>query len=376
MHDTLNPPVAEARSRPSPAKRAAAPALQPLLAMLASHPLLRPAAALALLLLLDLLLVPDFFRLTIRDGHLYGSVIDIVNRAAPLMLAALGMTLVIATRGIDISVGAVVAISGTVAAMLIGGTMVMDHGVPSYVSNMPMAWALCIAMGAALLCGAWNGVLVAGLGLQPIVATLILMVAGRGLAQLLTDGQIVTVYYQPYFYIGSGYLFGLPFALFLVAAVFLVTALLMRKTALGLFIQAVGINPVAARLAGVRTATLIFFVYVFCSACAGLAGLMISSNIKSADANNAGMLLELDAILAVTLGGTSLGGGKFSLLGGVIGALIIQTLTYTIYSLGLPPEVNMVLKSVVVFLVCLSQSPEFKQLWRRRFPRRAHGAAS
>ncbi|MES2114000.1 MAG: ABC transporter permease [Pseudomonadota bacterium] len=344
--------------------------------MLASHPLLRPAAALALLLLLDLLLVPDFFRLTIRDGHLYGSVIDIVNRAAPLMLAALGMTLVIATRGIDISVGAVVAISGTVAAMLIGGTMVMDHGVPSYVSNMPMAWALCIAMGVALLCGAWNGVLVAGLGLQPIVATLILMVAGRGLAQLLTDGQIVTVYYQPYFYIGSGYLFGLPFALFLVAAVFLVTALLMRKTALGLFIQAVGINPVAARLAGVRTATLIFFVYVFCSACAGLAGLMISSNIKSADANNAGMLLELDAILAVTLGGTSLGGGKFSLLGGVIGALIIQTLTYTIYSLGLPPEVNMVLKSVVVFLVCLSQSPEFKQLWRRRFPRRADGAAS
>ncbi len=376
MHDTLNPPVAEARPRPSTAKRAAAPALQPLLAMLASHPLLRPAAALALLLLLDLLLVPDFFRLTIRDGHLYGSVIDIVNRAAPLMLAALGMTLVIATRGIDISVGAVVAISGTVAAMLIGGTMVMDHGVPSYVSNMPMAWALCIAMGVALLCGAWNGVLVAGLGLQPIVATLILMVAGRGLAQLLTDGQIVTVYYQPYFYIGSGYLFGLPFALFLVAAVFLVTALLMRKTALGLFIQAVGINPVAARLAGVRTATLIFFVYVFCSACAGLAGLMISSNIKSADANNAGMLLELDAILAVTLGGTSLGGGKFSLLGGVIGALIIQTLTYTIYSLGLPPEVNMVLKSVVVFLVCLSQSPEFKQLWRRRFPRRADGAAS
>ena len=376
MHDTLNPPVAEARPRPSPAQRAAAPALQPLLAMLASHPLLRPAAALALLLLLDLLLVPDFFRLTIRDGHLYGSVIDIVNRAAPLMLAALGMTLVIATRGIDISVGAVVAISGTVAAMLIGGTMVMDHGVPSYVSNMPMAWALCIAMGAALLCGAWNGVLVAGLGLQPIVATLILMVAGRGLAQMLTDGQIVTVYYQPYFYIGSGYLFGLPFALFLVAAVFLVTALLMRKTALGLFIQAVGINPVAARLAGVRTATLIFFVYVFCSACAGLAGLMISSNIKSADANNAGMLLELDAILAVTLGGTSLGGGKFSLLGGVIGALIIQTLTYTIYSLGLPPEVNMVLKSVVVILVCLSQSPEFKQLWRRRFPRRADGAAS
>jgi ribose/xylose/arabinose/galactoside ABC-type transport system permease subunit len=340
--------------------------------MFVRHPLFRPLAALALLLLVDLLLIPGFFHLEVKDGHLYGSVIDIVNRAAPLMLAALGMTLVIATRGIDISVGAVVAISGTVAAMLVGGGMVINHGVPEYVSRVPMAWALAAALGAALLCGAWNGLLVAGLGLQPIVATLILMVAGRGLAQLMTDGQIVTVYYQPYFFIGGGYLLGLPFALYIVGAVFLATALLMRRTALGLFIQTVGINPVAARLAGVRTAVLIFLVYVFCSACAGMAGLMISANIKSADANNAGLLLELDAILAVTLGGTSLGGGKFSLVGSVIGALIIQTLTYTIYSLGLAPEVNMVVKSAVVFLVCLSQSAEFKTMWGRLRARAAH----
>ena len=336
------------------------------LSMLVRHPLFRPLAALVLLLLVDLLLVPGFFHLEIKDGHLYGSLIDIANRAAPLVLAALGMTLVIATRGIDISVGAVVAISGTVAAMLIGGASTADT---------PLAWALCAAMGAALLCGAWNGVLVAGLGLQPIVATLILMVAGRGLAQLLTDGQILTVYYKPFFFLGSGYLFGLPFSLYVVGAVFLITALLMRKTALGLFIQAVGINPVAARLAGLKTAVLIFFVYVFCSACAGLAGLMISANIKSADANNAGLLLELDAILAVTLGGTSLAGGKFSLAGSVIGALIIQTLTYTIYSLGLPPEVNMVVKSVVVFLVCLSQSAEFKNMWRALRAKKQGGAA-
>jgi ribose/xylose/arabinose/galactoside ABC-type transport system permease subunit len=207
---------------------------------------------------------------------------------------------------------------------------------------------------------------VASLGLQPIVATLILMVAGRGVAQLLTDGQIITVYHQPYFFLGGGYLFGLPFSLTVVALVFAAIALMMRKTALGLFIQAVGINPVAARLAGLKTAALIVFVYVFCAACAGLAGLMISSNIKSADANNAGLLLELDAILAVTLGGTSLAGGKFSLVGSVIGALIIQTLTFTIYALGVPPEVNMVVKAVVVFLVCLSQSAQFKQMFARR----------
>lgn len=353
MNAPLNPAVLEA-------PRAARP-----LHALLRHPLLRPLAALAILLLLDLALVPGFFHLEMKDGHLYGSVIDIVNRAAPLMLAALGMTLVIATRGIDISVGAVVAISGTVAAVLIGGTLVVQNGVPDYVSNTPMAWALLAALGAALLCGAWNGLLVAGLGLQPIVATLILMVAGRGLAQLFSDGQIVTVYYEPFFFLGSGYLFGLPFALFIVAAVFIGTALLMRRTALGLFIQAVGINPVAARLAGIRTAALVMFAYLFCSACAGLAGVMIASNIKSADANNAGLLLELDAILSVTLGGTSLAGGKFSLAGSIIGALIIQTLTYTIYSLGVPPEVNMVVKAVVVFLVCLSQSSEFRQVLRR-----------
>ena len=354
MSAALDSPATPARQenvRPQPWQR------------LRRHALMQPAMALALLLLVDLLLIPGFFHIQFKDGHLYGSLVDIANRAAPLMLAALGMTLVIATRGIDISVGAVVAIAGTVAAMLIGGTMVVHDGVPAYVSNIPMGWALAAAMGAALLCGLWNGLLVAKLGLQPIIATLILMVAGRGLAQLLTDGQIVTVYYKPFFFIGGGYQLGLPFSLFIVAAVFLLLAVLMRKTALGLFIEAVGINPVAARLAGIRTAALIFFVYIFCSFCAGMAGLMISSNIKSADANNAGLLLELDAILAVTLGGTSLAGGKFSLVGSVIGALIIQALTYTIYSLGVPPEVNMVVKSVVVFLVCLSQSPEFRGLF-------------
>jgi ribose/xylose/arabinose/galactoside ABC-type transport system permease subunit len=151
-------------------------------------------------------------------------------------------------------------------------------------------------------------------------------------------------------------------SLFVVAVVAGLTALLMKRTALGLFIQTVGINPVAARLAGVRTAAIVFFVYVYCSLGAGLAGLMISSNIKSADANNAGLLLELDAILAVTLGGGQLSGGKFSLAGSLIGALIIQTLTSTIYALGVPPQVTMVVKAVVVFAVCISQS----SIWSTR----------
>lgn len=333
------------------------------------HRLFWPVATLVLLLAVNAAFNPSFLRLTVRDGHLYGSLIDILKGAAPLMLVALGMTLVIATRGIDISVGAVVAIAGGVAAWMIGGSLVINDGVSTYVSRFPMPLAIACALGVALLCGAWNGALVAGVGMQPIIATLILMVAGRGIAQLVTNGQIITVYYAPYFYIGNGYFLGLPFPFLLAAAVFAGMLLLVRRTALGLFTEAVGINPAAAHLAGLPARRITFWAYVFCGLCAGVAGLIVSSTVKSADGNNAGLLMELDAILAVTLGGTSLTGGRFSLAGTVIGALIIQTLTYAIYSVGVPPEVNLVVKAAVVFAVMLLQSPEFRRAvlqWARR----------
>ena len=324
------------------------------------HPLLWPLVTLALLLIINAAFNSTFLHLEWRDGHLYGSLIDILKSSAPLMLVSLGMTLVIATRGIDISVGAVVAISAAVAAWMIGGSLVVQDGVTTHVSRFPMWAAILAAVGIALMCGLWNGLLVSAVGMQPIIATLILMVAGRGIAQLITGGQIITIYYGPYFFIGNGYLFGLPFALFIAAAVFLALLALTKRTALGLFIQAVGINPSAAFVAGLPARRITFWVYAFCGACAGVAGLVVSSNVKSADGNNAGMLMELDAILAVTLGGTALTGGKFSLAGSVIGALIIQTLTYAIYSLGVPPEVNLVVKAVVVFVVMLLQSAEFR----------------
>lgn len=326
-----------------------------------ANPLFWPLVTLAILLAINASLNPGFWNLQWRDGHLFGSIIDILNRSAPLILVALGMTLVIAARGIDISVGAVVAISASVAALMIGGTLVINNGVATHVSRFPMSLAIICALAVALACGLWNGLLVAQLGLQPIIATLILMVAGRGIAQLLTDGQIITVYYAPYFFIGSGYLLGLPFALFIAAAVYIAVHLVITRTALGLFIQAIGINPAAARLAGVRERLITVCVYAFCGFTAGVAGLLISSNVKSADGNNAGALLELDAILAVTLGGTLLTGGRFSLAGSVIGALIIQTLTSTIYSIGVPPEINLVVKAVVVFVVMLMQSAEFRR---------------
>lgn len=325
------------------------------------HRLFWPLVTLALLLVINAVFNANFLKLEWREGHLYGSIPDILKGAAPLILISLGMTLVIATRGIDISVGAVVAISAAVAAWMIGGSLVVQDGVTTHVSRFPMWAAILAALGVALLCGAWNGVLVAGVGMQPIIATLILMVAGRGLAQLITNGQIITVYYAPYFFLGNGHLLGLPFSFLLAVAVFLGLLLITHRTALGLFIESVGINPAAAHLAGVPARQITFWVYAFCGLCAGVAGLIVSSNVKSADGNNAGLLLELDAILAVTLGGTALTGGRFSLAGSVIGALIIQTLTYAIYSLGVPPEVNLVVKAAVVFVVMLLQSPEFRR---------------
>jgi ribose/xylose/arabinose/galactoside ABC-type transport system permease subunit len=339
------------------------------------HRLFWPFVTLALLLLANAIFNPGFWQLQWRDGHLYGNVIDILNRAAPLALVALGMTLVIATRGIDISVGAVVAIAAAVAALMIGGKLVVENGVQTQVSRFPMSLAIVVALAVAALCGLWNGLLVAKVGMQPIIATLILMVAGRGVAQLLTGGQIITVYYAPYFFLGNGFLFGLPFALFIAIAVWCVLHLLMTRTALGLFIQAIGINPSAARVAGLHERLITVSVYVFCGFAAGVAGLVISSNVKSADGNNAGLLMELDAILAVTLGGTLLTGGRFSLAGSVLGALIIQTLTSTIYSIGVPPEINMVVKAAVVFVVMLLQSAEFRAALRTWIVRPAKGAA-
>jgi simple sugar transport system permease protein len=331
---------------------------------LLSHRLLWPVVTLGLLLAVNAAFNPGFWQLQWRDGHLYGSVIDILNRAAPLALVALGMTLVIATRGIDISVGAVVAISAATAALMIGGELVVKDGVMTHVSRFPMGLAIAAALAVAALCGLWNGLLVAKVGMQPIIATLILMVAGRGIAQLLTGGQIITIYFVPYFFLGNGFLFGLPFAVYIAGAVWAVLHLLMTRTALGLFIQAIGINPAASRVAGLQERLITVCVYVFCGVAAGAAGLVISSNVKSADGNNAGLLMELDAILAVTLGGTLLTGGRFSLAGSVLGALIIQTLTSTIYSIGVPPEINMVVKAGVVFVVMLLQSAEFRRTLR------------
>jgi simple sugar transport system permease protein len=310
-----------------------------------------PLLALVALLLLNLVFTPSFFALRLQDGHLFGSLVDILRNGAPTLLIALGMTLVIATRGIDLSVGAVAAIAGAVTC-----THIAAGG--DAVTGMALALALCAVLGL------WNGFLVSVLGIQPIIATLVLMTAGRGVAMLMTEGQIITVDNGLFRQVGAGFLV-LPIAILISLAALAGVAVLTRRTALGMLVEAVGVNPEASRLAGVRSRTIIWTVYVFSAFCAGVAGLMIASNVTAADANSAGLWIEMDAILAVVIGGTSLAGGRYSLTGTLIGALVIQTLTTTVYTIGVPPETTLVFKAAVVIVVCLLQSPRLTGLPRR-----------
>lgn len=302
-------------------------------------------AALALLLIFNAIFTPGFFSLELREGRLYGVLVDILNHGSSVAIVAVGMTLVIATGGVDLSVGAVVAISGAMAA-----TVVAEAGLPWHV-------AVAAAMAVSLACGLWNGLLVVYLRLQPIVATLILMVAGRGIAQLITGGTIITFENDALAFLGNGAILGLPAPVTLLAFVFLSCAIATRRTTLGLFIESVGDNPVASRLAGVPDRGVKLLVYTFCGLCAGIAGLIECSYIRAADANNAGQLLELDAILAVVLGGTALTGGRFLLVGSVIGALIMQTLTTTLYMQDVSADISPAPKAIAVIIVCLLQSP-------------------
>lgn len=329
------------------------------------HRLAWPTLVLVALLVGDLLLTDNFFSITLRQGHLYGNVIDILRNGAPLAIVGIGMTVVIATGGIDLSVGSVIALSGALAVHQV--SKLQDQN-----STSGVLLACGTALVAATLCGLWNGVLVAVLRIQPIVATLILMVGGRGLAQLISDGQIITITSAPYAVIGAGYWLTFPVGVAIAAVVVLVAVIVSRRTAFGLLLESVGGNAEASRLAGVRSRGIVLLTYMFSGFCAGIAGIMISSNVASANANVMGLFFELDAILAVVIGGTALIGGRYYLAGTVVGAAVISTLTTTILTTGIPPETTLLFKALVVIAVCLLQSPAFRtkvtRLGRRSAP--------
>ena len=309
-----------------------------------------PIVCLIAVLLINVIKTPDFFNITIRNGVLYGYVIDVINRASELVILAVGMTLVTAASGgQDISVGAVMAVAAAVCCQILSGGAA---SVTEYQNSLIIA----------ALCGAFNGFLVAKLNIQPMVATLILYTAGRGIAQLVTNGQI-TYIRVPSFQMAGGYIGKSPVptpVLFAIVTVVIV-ALILKKTALGLYIESVGINGKAARLVGLNSTMIKFLTYVICGVLAGIAGLVASSRIYSADANNIGLNLEMDAILAVALGGNFLGGGKFSLIGSVIGAYTIQALTTTLYAMNVKADQLPVYKAIVVIIIVTLQSDVFKK---------------
>lgn len=322
------------------------------------HRLFMPFLCLAAVLFVNVLKTPDFFLISINNGVLYGYLIDIINRASELVILAIGMTLVTAASGgQDISVGAVMAVAAAVCCQILSGGKVSTTTFEN-----PVFLAVLVALAAALLCGALNGFLVAKLHIQPMVATLILYTAGRGIAQLVTKGQITYVRVESYKILG-GYIgkCPVPTPVFFAVAAVLIVYLVLNKTALGLYIESVGVNGSASRLVGLNSSMIKFLTYVICGGLAGFAGIVASSRIYSADANNIGLYLEMDAILAVALGGNVLSGGRFSLLGSVIGAYTIQALTTTLYAMNVSADQLPVYKAVVVVIIVVLQSPVFKK---------------
>jgi len=332
-----------------------------------------PLLTLAIILILDAVLVPNFFAIQVRNGNLYGSIIDIFRNASTVMLLALGMTLVIATGGVDLSVGAVMAIAASVAAVMMNPVIIgleLPPDLMKFINDpnftySPLWEVIIVTLIVATICGLWNGILVAYVKIQPMVATLILMIAGRGIAQLITNGVRIQIFYQPYAFIGQGWIV-LPFSLYIVAFMFAVIWLLTRRTAIGLFIESVGINAKSSLFSGIDEKKIKLLAYAICGFCAGIAGLVASANIKTSDANNIGLGLELDAILAVVIGGTVMGaGGRFSLLASLLGAVVIQAITTSMYAIGVPAFALQAIKGVFVILIILLYSEQVRSFIRR-----------
>ena len=318
-----------------------------------SQRLFLPIFCLALVLLVNVITTPNFFAISVRDGVLYGYIIDIINRASELVILAIGMTLVVSSSaGTDISVGAIMAVSAAVCCNILSGG---ERAATEFANPLILGFLAALAVG--ILIGCFNGFLVSKLNIQPMVATLIMFTAGRG--------QITYVRVDSYKILGSSFP-GVPVPTpFIVAVVLVVvTAVILKKTALGMYIQSVGINKRASRLIGIKSVMIIFLTYAYCGLCSGLAGLIASSRIYSADANNIGLNMELDAILAVAIGGNSLGGGKFSIAGSVIGAYTIQALTTTLYAMHVSSDQVPVYKAIVVVIIVTLQSPGFER-WRK-----------
>jgi len=316
--------------------------------------------ALLLLLVINLSKNPEYLGVSVNvaTGNLSGNVIDILRASAPIMMIAVGMTLVIATRGIDLSVGSVMAVAGAVSMEFMHNAGTGSFGTA--------ALAVALALGISALLGTLNGILVSIVGLQPFITTLVMMLAGRGLAKVITSGQNTSANNESFRWLANGTVLGFPVVFVLAVLIVAVLAFLVRRTALGLMIESIGINPKAARMAGIQPVGILISVYIVSAVLAGVAGIFSTASVMTVEVAKTGMTAEMDAILAVVIGGTSLAGGKFSLTGSIIGALLIATLDKTIVYMSIPSSATPAFKAIVIVVICLLQSPRVRAMFSQR----------
>ena len=306
----------------------------------------------------------NFFRITITNGLFTGYIPDIMDQASKLVIVTLGMTLVTAVAGgQDISVGSMMAISAAFCGLLLNG--------PEYrteVFQNPYALALVAGLIGGALCGAFNGFLVAILKIQPMIASLILFTCGRSIAKLITYSQTIYVMNPVYKYLGVQ-IPGVPVrtTIIISIAMVIIVSLAVKLTSMGLHIESIGINGSASRLVGINSTLIKFMTFVIFGVLAGVSGLMVSSNLGSVNADEIGKYIEMDAILAVALGGTLLGGGKFSIAGSVIGAYTIQAITTTLYAMRVDAPSLYFYKALIIIVIIVVSSDVFKAYFRKPF---------
>ncbi|MBR6403884.1 MAG: ABC transporter permease [Eubacterium sp.] len=338
--------------------------------------LLIPIAALVALALFNLINDPSFFKITLGTNSLgnpvlSGYLITILDYGSELAILAIGMTLVTAASGgQDISVGAAIAIAGSVILRVLCG----NNSRPDTL-QAPIIVAFLVACVVAMLFGAFNGILVAYFKIQPMVATLILFTAGRSIAAWINNNELPIISEPSFGYFG-GYIPGIPIPtpFFIAVACIIVMGLVLKFTTLGLYTQSVGINESSSRLNGINPQFIKFLAFVILGLCVAVAGLIKVSRLSTINYSVIAKDIEMDAILAVALGGNALSGGKFNMTASILGAYVIQFLTTTLYKMNVQSDALSAYKAVVVIILVVLSTPVVRkklgQIWNKVSPKK------
>lgn len=333
-----------------------------------------PLAALFILIVFNLIADPSFFAIPLAqnsagDPVLSGYLITILDNASELAILAIGMTLVTAASGgQDISVGATIAISGSVVLRVLCGTNSRPE-----VLQAPIIVAFLACCVVAMLFGAFNGILVAYFKIQPMVATLILFTAGRSIAAWINNNELPIISDVTFGYFGN-FIPGIPIPtpVFIAVACMIIIALVLKFTTLGLYTQSVGINANSSRLNGIDPAFIKFITYVILGLCVAVAGFIKVSRFSTINYSVVAKDIEMDAILAVALGGNALSGGKFNMTASILGAYVIQFLTTTLFKFNVVSSALPAYKAVVVIILVVLSAPvvreKLAQLWKKAVP--------